>query len=192
MSRPAERLGVPPLNQIPWGLLDFFGIKNGGRFPQHLSDVLVPTFEMLDWYTSTKGQTVALTGTVIAASAGASTKNDITVASSGFQTLIVNGQIAVPDNEWWIIRRGDIALTLTNTFVGTIGVGMDFIGLQREQYVQGVIVGVATANSKQRIVAIPGPVFVAPGTQINFSYDAEMSAGTATLTADLHITRMLS
>lgn len=191
MSRPADRLGPPPLNLIPWGLLDFFGIKNGGRFPQQLPDQLLPVLEMFEWYLQTKAQTYSGTGTAVAASAGASTKNDVTVVSGGL--TIVNGQISVPDNEWWVLTRGNIAATLSNTFAGTYVTGMDFIAITREQVTQGArITAAATANSRQNVHTFRGPIWISPGTQINFNYDAEMTAGSFTLTFDLVLARMLA
>ena len=191
MSRPADRLGPPPLNLVPWGLLDFFGIKNGGRFPQTLPESLAPTMELFDWYLQTKAQLYATVGTAVAASAGASTKNDVTTVTGGL--TISNGQIVVPDNEWWVLARGNIAATPSATFVGSFVIGMDFIQIQREQVVQSTrATFAAAANTRQNVTTFKGPYFIAPGTAINFNYDAELSAGTFNFTADLLLARALA
>jgi len=36
----------PPINRIPQPLLGYFGIKNGGRYPQTLSETLAPTIDL--------------------------------------------------------------------------------------------------------------------------------------------------
>lgn len=46
-------LTAPTLNRIPQGLLGFFGIKNGGRYPEQLSTTLVGVADLLQWYAET-------------------------------------------------------------------------------------------------------------------------------------------
>ena len=43
---------IPPINKHPSGLLGFLGIKNGGRYPQAMTDFLQPVMELRDWYLS--------------------------------------------------------------------------------------------------------------------------------------------
>src|SRR5262245_13062003 len=187
----SANLGPPPLNLVPWALLDFFGIKNGGRFPQYLGDVLSPCLEMFDWYLQTKGQLYSTVGTVVSANAGASSKNDITSVTGGL--TITNGQLDVPNNEWWILKRANIAITPSATFAGIINAGMDLIQVGREQiFQQGRQTFVAAANTRQVVTPYLGPLWIAPGTQINFNYDVELSAGTFTFTADLFLARALA
>lgn len=42
-----------PLNRQPNGLLDFFGIKNGGLNPQQLGQIVQPQFPVLELYENT-------------------------------------------------------------------------------------------------------------------------------------------
>jgi hypothetical protein len=42
---------MPAINKLPLGLLGFLGIKNGGRYPQDIADVLAPTWDMRELYT---------------------------------------------------------------------------------------------------------------------------------------------
>lgn len=42
--------GAPPLNRQPLGLLDFFGIKNGGENPRTLGNVLLPMVDLAPLY----------------------------------------------------------------------------------------------------------------------------------------------
>lgn len=41
-------LTTPVMSKLPLGLLGFFGIKNGGAYPQQLGNVLVPQMDMTD------------------------------------------------------------------------------------------------------------------------------------------------
>lgn len=39
-----------PINRLPWGLLGFLGIKNGGEYPQTLAQQLVPVWDLKELY----------------------------------------------------------------------------------------------------------------------------------------------
>lgn len=41
---------TPPINRLPRGLLSFFGIKSAGRNPQVLTEELLPTLDLQNWY----------------------------------------------------------------------------------------------------------------------------------------------
>lgn len=53
MSRPVDRLPAPPLGIQPIGLLDFLQLKNGGKYPQILESVLLPTWDLREHYVAT-------------------------------------------------------------------------------------------------------------------------------------------
>jgi hypothetical protein len=57
----------PPINRQPLGLLGLLGIKNGGRYPQHISETLLPTFDLERLYYSgasiTAGASLVLNAT---------------------------------------------------------------------------------------------------------------------------------
>lgn len=48
--------GPVNLNKQPLGLLDFLAIKNGGVYPQILSETLAPTLQLLDLYETASTQ----------------------------------------------------------------------------------------------------------------------------------------
>lgn len=50
LARSADVAGPQDLQVFPPGLLSFLAIKNGGKNPQTLSDVLAGTIELRDWY----------------------------------------------------------------------------------------------------------------------------------------------
>lgn len=80
---------APPLNRVPTGLLDFLGIKNGGRNPVTLGEVLAPTWNLAQHYLDAASQTRRGTG-------------NLTNADRG---LIISYGHGVPDGQvWWIDR----------------------------------------------------------------------------------------
>jgi len=88
--------GDPPLTSRPEGLLDLLGIQSGGRYPQTLSPVLAPTFELGPWY-SEYNQTFR-------------TSNfDPNALGVG---LYFDTGLQVPDGELWIVNRVAIALSI--------------------------------------------------------------------------------
>jgi len=83
----ADLIPPPPINAPVNGLLSFFGLKNGGRNPQHLSEDLVPVIDLLDWYQANGAEAAASASTVINA--------------VGFTSL----GIVVPNGEWWFVQH---------------------------------------------------------------------------------------
>ena len=73
MSRPPGRVGEPPLNVQPIGLLDFLDIKNGGRYPQYLENVLLPTWDLRDHYEVTNARAERATAAIYPAAVAGTT-----------------------------------------------------------------------------------------------------------------------
>lgn len=49
---------VTPINKLPWGLLTFLGIKNGGQNPTALGDLLVPVWDTQKIYAETNAESL--------------------------------------------------------------------------------------------------------------------------------------
>lgn len=82
--------GPPPLTARPEGLLDSLGIQSGGKYPQTLSETLLPTYELGPWYREYEQKfRGADTGALAATAPG-------TYVDTGIQ---------VPDGEIWIVNR---------------------------------------------------------------------------------------
>lgn len=81
--------GPPPLTARPEGLLSSLGIQSGGKYPQHLSPELIPTYELGPWYREYNG-TFRSVGPVTSAT-----------TQSGSTWLLWE----VPDGEVWIVSR---------------------------------------------------------------------------------------
>lgn len=94
-----------PLNAIPQGLLDFFGIKSMGQNPIDLQQQIIPTLEMIDWYANFKDEYAV----------SATPANIVLPNSSGFFgiTSWAPGTIPspVPGGELWFVREFVVAAT---------------------------------------------------------------------------------
>lgn len=84
------------INQLPSGLLSYFGIKTGGRYPGSLGSELVPVLELFHLYSAQKRR--YLTGSL----AG--------IAVNGFSTSSPVG-FKVPDAAVWIVTAFRVRLT---------------------------------------------------------------------------------
>lgn len=89
-----------PINRIPRGLLDFLGIRSGGRNPQQLTEQLVPTFDLRDWYL--ESQTIEVNGN-LAGFAATANAGFLSTTTTFPQNL---GACVVPSNEAWLLRAG--------------------------------------------------------------------------------------
>jgi len=85
-------LPPPPLGARPEGLLDILGIKTGGRYPQHLHEVLQPGLD--------------LTGVYLAQAATSVLSSGGTCSGTG---LVATDAIIVPSTENWLVLYGEIA-----------------------------------------------------------------------------------
>lgn len=106
MSAP-DRFGPPPLNLQPAGLLDFLGIKNGGRYPQHLSTDLVPTLELLRWYVAANSIEIGSVSPAFQLVANEGTTTHL-IAATQPVNFSVGGTLMVPQTEYWYIDRWSV------------------------------------------------------------------------------------
>lgn len=106
-------LGPTPLNSIPGGLLDFFQIKNGGQYPQHLVPVLAPTLELMDWYVNAKKIPIAATGNAgTGGSFGAGMSNFVGLAGGGLPAPSITWE--VPQDEVWVVDQFTVGMNFNN------------------------------------------------------------------------------
>lgn len=80
-----------PIQSIPEGLLSFFQLKNQGRNPHELGQVVQPDFEMRDWYFASRA--VVTTATV----------NVIAGTLNFYEFTAPVGGLVVPNTELWYI-----------------------------------------------------------------------------------------
>jgi hypothetical protein len=131
---------VSGINRIPSGLLGFLGIKNGGRYPQQLSDVLMPTVNMAPWYIQTNIQSRRAT--------------PVNVTAVGFTSYL-----QVPAGELWAITA---AQWNSNA---VLGAGVSLRGFVAAAQIDGV--GFAGAALGPYAAMTAGEVFVSGSTLQN-------------------------
>lgn len=88
-----------PLQTLPQGMLGFFQLKNAGKNPTDMPEVLQPVLELRDWYFQTNNQIMAGTDTAIA-------------AAGTFAYL------TVPAGRMWAVH--DVAITGTVAVASTV------------------------------------------------------------------------
>lgn len=88
----SDGFGQTALNKLPQGLLGFFDIKNGGRYPQSLAQQLQGTADLLAWYANTN-RVYFRTG--------------LNIAVLGQTTFFT-----VPDGEYWYVLHASFVTSV--------------------------------------------------------------------------------
>lgn len=96
-----------PIQVIPPGLTGLLQLKQLGRLPDKLSDLVAPVLEMRDWYMTARRQTEFA---LFAGPPAAFSTNSL-----GFKTFLAGGVVAlVPSNQIWYVEQMDITGVLQN------------------------------------------------------------------------------
>ena len=181
-----------PLNRVPPGLLDFFGIKSGEWGPRELGQTLLPTFELGRWYLDANALEVACSfaaGGILAA--------DAPVGGIAFTAtvpplnLITGGQIVVPQNETWIVLEASTTLDFS-AVASQFGDAQWYSrGLPLPMRVQGFTTSDA-ALARRYTATLERPFWSRPGDPLAvFSNGIEVAASTVALQARLRVVRFL-
>jgi len=164
---------VSGINRSPSGLLSFFGIKNTGRNPSSIGDVLTPTLELVPWYLSQNSESVSFTGPV---------------AAVGFSP----GFFTVPETETWAV----IGCTVNSQAVLGAGVVLTIGGGWIRNPNLAILAPLTTLGERStagQVAAAWSPVgtieFVPPGARIGI-YVTEIAAGPVSVTMNLTVVRM--
>lgn len=162
------------INRSPSGLLSFFGIKNTGRNPAALQEVLSPTLDLVNWYLIQNSESVSINGAV---------------AAIGLNTLT-----NVPETETWAI----LACAVNSVAAMGAGQGLLVGGAWARNpnaltiYPLTVWPGLKTVTAGEVAVSWSrsGDVtFAPPGAVLGF-YCGYLTAGPITCTMNLTIVRM--
>jgi len=163
---------MPSINKLPFGLLGFLGLKNGGENPQQMQNFLQPTMDLTDLYYGTNKQLTRLSGNV---------------AAVGFQLLG-----AVPNDEVWAITG---CMVNSNA---VLGAGVSLRGFMAYAAIDGAAYNVVPIGTYQ--AATVGEVWtssapqaehyvLAPGTQLGV-YCTFIAAGPVAVAWTAHYARM--
>lgn len=136
---------MPTINTLPLGLLGFLGIKNGGRYPDELGSLLVPTWDLMELYTA----------------ANSVHRNDnVNVTAVGAFTVVT-----VPEGEAWYVINQDVGSA-------TLAAGVTLqLSLQITDPSSIATVALSDptnlASAGQRCSAsLPRPYFAGPGSAL--------------------------
>lgn len=161
------------INRSPTGLLSFFGIKNTGRNPSALADILAPTLELVPWYLSQNSESISFTGPV---------------AGIGFAPGFFN----VPETETWAVIGCTVNSQAALGAGVTLQLGGGWIRNPNLSIVAPLttIGDVATVGQVAAAWSPAGTIeFVPPGARIGV-YVTQLVAGPVNTTVNLTVVRM--
>lgn len=156
-----------PLNRQPNGLLDFFGIKNGGRNPFELGQILQPQLDLLPLYENAAPQ-------VVGSASGS--------ISAGGVTLFGPAGLTTSPGSSWHIRGASAtfnATTVGHAIYARLGAYYNgtFIAFSPLAFGAQSVVG---ANYAQCAVS---DLWLPPGWSLAFDVPGSGVAGTPTFVA---------
>lgn len=108
------------LNELPIGLLDFFGIKSMGQYPQQLGQQVVPVMDLLRWYADQRSLEIRTTAVTIVAN---TSRGSEAIAATFPVDITTGGELQVPQDETWLILEAFIS-TSYNTATSS---GADYV-----------------------------------------------------------------
>lgn len=164
-----------PVNRIPHGYLDFFGLKSLGKNPNVLLDDVRPTVDLREWYLRTNAQAVRFNQQLVAGS-----------AYPASDPHIATGAQVVPAGEWWYVHSCTlIVFSMAAAVVQSPGV-MSVRDSQPSQYYEGLITtdpavlasGAAAAARSWAFHSQPR-IWFPPLTSIGASYGFQDLSGMA-------------
>jgi hypothetical protein len=165
------------VNRIPPGLLSLLGLKNTGRNPGQLSDVIGPSLEMLDWYLWSQAEAVA---------SGAQTPS--AGAQAAFQTFAPT--LMVPQTEWWWVHWYSVQFNNSPTaaVTGTIVPYLIVLGTSMRSSPVNIGTGVNTITYAEG----PKGFFCPPGSTFNLAILLNAGTTPANLSCSgiVHMTRL--
>lgn len=175
---------MKPVNVIPPGFLSAFGLKQLGRVPDTMADVLAPVIEMRDWYFQALAQDLTAQATV-----------NVANGAIGITSPLIGGiAVDVPLGKIWrVIEWSAIssALVATDRINIDLGWTMNYPGLgffygQSEpmQDVQGA------ATNRNITRSCRGPFWVPPTGRLNFRVNTAETATNIQILCNLRYVEM--
>lgn len=179
------------INRLPRGLLDFLGIRSGGRYPQQLSEQLLPMMDLGSWYKSANVFQLQCVGETAVANTNAGLFTFIT-PTPAFATF------TVPQDEVWIVLPGSwIGWSMTAT--AGIVYQASLVAFQAPSTIiipwfptrmRGFDTSSA-AHTRAGMAILTDEVWLQPGyTLEGYRHGATVPAGSVTVTAGFGIVRL--
>lgn len=161
-----------PINTIPAGLTDFFGIRSSGANPQALTDQLVNTLDLLQWYAGESQYAQYVSVGDGSTNTGIHVILDSEYLAGNRLPIDAAGGVEIPQNEVWVVNSFNIDLTFDATAPGdpvhaipAFGKGTPFPNVRlwtRPFFSSGAIQ--FTAAGRKRMVACTEAPFVVNGS----------------------------
>ena len=174
-------LTPPVISKLPLGLLGFFGIKNGGEYPQTLGHSISPTFDQLELLAINYRELLAMS--VVPAGLGFTAQVNLTLGITA----------VVPSNEVWLLNTysvnlftgaGDSITCSTEIRNFQSATASNWHRAMSDQLTQG-----ASLNT-MRQCAITGTPWLAPGDQFGVWVSALTNAsGNVTVSSNVSVTK---
>lgn len=167
------------ISKLPLGLLGFFGIKNGGQYPQSLGGEIAPTIDLWEILAANYNERFAASA----------------IAAANFQPVLLSGvPLVVPPAELWFVSAVSI-----NGFTG-VGDSFTATAVARgnqtgsaskwPRAISNMITQGASLNVMHPGWLGNGIPWFGPGDDFGVQYSAFVNAsGTAQVGIDLQITR---
>lgn len=161
--------GAPPINRVPYGLLGFLGIKNGGRNPSTIADYVQPAWDLSELYLQTNSEFFSVGGSVNALG------YNVGFSSSTAEVTWVHGFSVLSST-----------LTAGQSLIAGIMVA-DQNGITGVAY--ETVLTASPAVGSRMLLALDRPVILSPGQQIGFNVTS-IAAGPINYTAAIRVTRL--
>lgn len=157
-----EPLGPPPINLIPRGLLNWLGIKSGGRNPTHLTEDLLANIDLTDLYS--------------AGNRWISREDTVTVNAVG-PAVGSTGALMCPVTELWLlyhasVRTDVLAAGEAVTFQAPVIFRQQLAAQTSQWDTTGPAIQVAATQLGGQGKSYPRPLVLVAGDQIGLSVQA--------------------
>ena len=159
-------LNDAPLNKLPQGLLDFFGIKSFGRYPQFLEQRVQPMIDLWQQYAETNCLIVS-GGGIIDTSVSAIA---IEITSTTPVNLSNGTSITVPNDEAWYIPRMSIGYSFGLLAGQSARFGVRLTNENQVVWPAMLTTGYDTSDAaivRAGQVSLIDPIFLRPGTRVS-------------------------
>lgn len=164
-------LTQPVISRLPLGLLDFLGIKSGGRYPEQLLPTLQPTWDLQPFQTIWDERNTF----------------DVSTALNPGTLNFVPVNITVPQTELWLVHHfTGVAFTdAAESFLGSLAY------IDSYNFVNTFSPGasIVLAASQQRHVSHVVPFLTGPGSIFGWMVDQITTATTVSQGIQVRYTR---
>jgi len=144
----AERIGPPPINTLPVGLLDLLGIKTGGEYPRDFPPVLAASLELMPLYLAARSERLVAT--------------PFTRNATGFSAVT---DLQVPAGEYWWVQDATLRAVTGVGEAVTVELGWfyDQLAPNASVFVQSSQLTLG-ASAQGSCMAVHFPEIVPPGS----------------------------